>query len=74
MTKMEKANSSEQIDQIIEFKRKYQNKWVALDIEDGKVLLASSNLKRLVKSLGKKKDYVLEKVLPPDVAFIPFVK
>jgi hypothetical protein len=58
--------------ELIEFKRKYQNQWVALDPKTGKVLASNKNLKIIAKSKSlQNKDYVLEKVTPLNSLFIP---
>lgn len=57
---------------LISFKRKYQNKWVARSPKTGEVLDSDKNLKELaVKLDGLHQDYTLEKVLPLNRAFIP---
>ena len=60
-------------EQLIDYRRKYQNKWVALDKTTSAVLYSNKNLKSLVKKVDAKgRDYVLEKVLPVNTAFIPY--
>ena len=60
-------------EQLVEYRRKYQNKWVALDKTTSAVLYSNKNLKNLVKKADvKSRDYVLEKVLPINAAFIPY--
>ena len=56
--------------EIIFFKEKYQNKWVAKNKGNNRVLVASKSLKVLAEKLKtSEQDYVLEWVFPPDVAF-----
>jgi len=60
-------------EQLIEYRRKYQNKWVAVDKKTFIVLSSSKKLKSLIKKADiKNKDYVIEKVLPINTAFIPY--
>ncbi|OGC50634.1 hypothetical protein A2716_03025 [candidate division WWE3 bacterium RIFCSPHIGHO2_01_FULL_40_23] len=57
---------------LIEYKEKYQNKWVALDPKTQAVLAADEDLKKLsnkMKKIGT--NYILDKVLPIDMIFIP---
>jgi len=59
--------------QLIEYGRKYQNKWVALDKTTSTVLYSNKNLKSLIKKADTtSREYVLEKVLPINTAFIPY--
>ena len=59
--------------QLIEYRRKYQNRWVALDKKTSIVLYSSENLKNLIKKADiAHKEYVLEKVLPLNTTFIPY--
>lgn len=65
MDKMEQAKR-------IKFRTKYQNKWVALKKNSNGVIASNASLQILVKNLSKtKEDYILEKVLPPNIVFIP---
>ncbi|MBU0534986.1 MAG: hypothetical protein ABIJ82_03625 [Patescibacteria group bacterium] len=58
-------------EQLIEYRRKYQNKWVALDKTTSAVLYSNKNLKSLVKKAdAASREYVFEKVLPINTAFI----
>ena len=60
------------IKNLLAFKNKYGNKWVAKDIDTDKVVGSAKTLSALVIFLKKKKveNYRTEKVLPPNVAFI----
>jgi hypothetical protein len=58
--------------ELINFTKKYQNKWVALDPKTKEVLASNKDLETLVENLeSKKKDYFIEKVVPANIAFIP---
>lgn len=58
--------------QLLAYRIKYQNKWVALDTKSSKVLASDKNLSSVVAKANKKNTkYVLEKVLPISKAFIP---
>lgn len=58
--------------ELIQFKKKYQNKWVALSPKTGQVLDSGKDLTKIVYKLSvQKKEYVLEKVLPLNTLFIP---
>lgn len=60
-------------EQLIEYRRKYQNKWVALDKTTSAVLYSSKDLKNLIKKAdATSREYVLEKVLPINTAFVPY--
>lgn len=60
------------IDELIKFKNKYKNCWVARDIDTGKILDAGKDLKILAKKLKRAANtYLIENILPPDVAYIP---
>lgn len=62
----------ESIRQIINFKYRYQNQWVALDESSREVIDASKDLVALVKKLANRHTkYVLEKVLPPETVLVP---
>ena len=56
---------------ILDYKKKYQNKWVAKDPVTSEVIKADKKLDKLVEKMEKTNtDYVLEKVLPINKAFI----
>lgn len=58
--------------ELIKFKKKYQNKWVAYDKETSKVLAYDEDLEKLTrKPAVRGKDYILEKVSPLNLALIP---
>ena len=57
----------------IEYQEKYQNNWVVLDKKNKKILAFGKNLNLLIKKVNTKgKEYILEKVLPINSAFIPW--
>ena len=57
---------------LIEYRRKYQNKWVAKDVKTRAVLEADQSLAVLDKKMRElSKDYLLEKVLPLYSVFVP---
>ena len=57
---------------LIDFKRKYQNQWIALNPKTGEVIASNKDLKKIVNNRSlRKKNYVLEKVLPLNALFIP---
>lgn len=57
---------------LIDYRKKYQNKWVAKDIKTRTVLEADQSLAVLDKKMRElNKDYLLEKVLPLYSVFIP---
>ena len=58
-------------DKYLNIKRKYKNQWIARDADSGKVIASNKSLLGLKQKLGDTNtNYFLEKVLPPDVAFI----
>lgn len=58
---------------LIQFKEKYQNKWVAIGQKSGRVLGFGRDLRKLSHELGSvSEDYLLEKVTPLAKAFAPF--
>lgn len=63
----------DELRRLIDFKEKYQNKWVAFDSATNSILASDKNLKKLAFKLQDiKQDYTLEKVLPRNVVFVPF--
>ena len=60
---------------LIEFKRLYQNKWVAKDLKTGKVLAAAEKLKDVADKASKiTEEYSVENVLPLNSVFMPQIK
>lgn len=58
--------------ELINFTRKYQSKWVAKDSKTNRVLKADKDLSILAEKLEKTKpDYTLEKIPPLNTLFIP---
>jgi len=58
--------------QYLEYKIKFANMWVAKNKATGAMMAVAKTLQELASALTKEKNssYVIEKVLPPDVAFI----
>jgi len=66
--------SEKEMQELLKFEQKYADKWVAKSRQTGKVIAASKSLKMLAKKLQsgyKNTDYVLEKILSPNTAFVP---
>lgn len=56
---------------ILNYKKKYQNKWIAKDPKTSEVIKADIKLDKLIEKMEKTNtDYVLEKVLPLNKLFI----
>ena len=57
--------------EVLKYKKKYQNKWVAKDPVTSEVIESDVKLESLVNKMEETKtDYILEKVLPLKQAFI----
>ena len=58
--------------QYLEYKRKFANMWVAKSKTTGVIVAAAKTLQELATNLVREKSssYTIEKVLPPNVAFI----
>ena len=58
--------------QYLEYKTKFANMWVAKNKATGAMMAVAKTLQELASTLTKEKNssYIIEKVLPPDVAFI----
>jgi len=63
---------NEKNSELINYRKKYQNKWVALDKKNNNVIASDVELKKLIKKADKKcKNYILEKVLPLNYVLVP---
>ncbi|MEK7610999.1 MAG: DUF5678 domain-containing protein [Patescibacteria group bacterium] len=61
-------------EELLRFKEKYQNKWVAISQRTGRVLAFDKDLKKLSTKIKiAPKGYLIEKVLPLNIAFAPLL-
>ena len=66
--------ANKKLQEIISFKEKYKNKWVAKSKDSGEILVASKTLTSVAKKLQhSNEDYTLEWVYPPNISFASHV-
>jgi len=66
--------TKQEIQKLIDLRKKYQNQWVAKKPQTGEILAYDESLVKLASKLeAKRVSYVVEKILPLKEALIPFV-